>query len=571
MKKRIYLKMAGLLAIHLTMFFGVVAVAETGDPSGAKVFELGEVVITGKGEAVSQATTVTEVTEKDIEAIGATTVGEALDMIPGVDIQTHGKQGDSIVIRGFSQSDAKVLIDGVPAHETWFRSVDLSAFPVDAISKITITKGASSVLYGANTMGGVINIITKKGGEEPFTQFTSSFGDYSTQHYALNHGASVGKFNYWLTYSYQKSDGFRLSSDFDEDSEDLGEGSDYNEDGGKRDLSDYRRSAINAKIGYETDDNTSLYLSFDYHSNERGCPTFFSRYWDFTNWDQWHLNLVGEKRINDLVTVKARAFYVDHEDSLEDVSWDADHTTSKKWFERSYYDDYSIGGELHTFLDFGKWSFLKVAFNYIRDNHKENDFLDEDSFDVIKGWATTGWQGEEEAEADTYTWALEDEIRPTDRLSFVVGLSYDYHDPRKIPSYVEEVIGDVPDSDGVINPQLGVVYKFTDDTRFHASVGQKTRFPHMMELYNNMGGGNPDLKEQKTKAYEIGAEHYFAKSVKGWISYFYNDVEDLIERVDLPEGGDWRYENIGEARFQGVEGGLDHQVSDNFWVGANYT
>ena len=141
----------------------------------------------------------------------------------------------------------------------------------------------------------------------------------------------------------------------------------------------------------------------------------------------------------------------------------------------------------------------------------------------------------------------------------------------KIPGYVRAVIGRVPDSDGVINPQVGVVFKLTGDTTLHASVGKKTRFPHMQELYGVMSGGNPDLQKQKTMAYEIGAKHYFTKSLKGWFSYFYNDVEDLIERIYPAGGKDWRYENVGEARIQGIEGGLDYQVSDNFWAGANYT
>jgi iron complex outermembrane receptor protein/outer membrane receptor for ferrienterochelin and colicins len=546
----------GLLVFFLLMYFPEIVSAQ--EEGGPQVFELGEVVVTGKKEAASLATTVTEVTEEDIEAWGAKNVAEALDLIPGVDVQMGGKGESHVSIRGFDQSDLKVLIDGVPAHEAYFRTLDLSALPVDAISKITVTKGASSVLYGANTMGGVVNIITKKGGKKPFTEFTSSFGDYGTHHYAFNHGATRGKFNYWLTYAFQESDGFRLSSDFNERSSHHGLGSEYNEDGGRRDLSDYRKHAVNAKIGYEPDQDTSLYLSFDYHDNERGCPTEWtrggSRYWSFTKWDQWHLNLVGEKKINDLVTVKARVFYVDHEDMIEDVSWDAQHTTPPKgkWFEKSGYDDYSVGGELHTHLNFGRWSFLKLGCNYIKDNHKQEDYLD-----------IGGWQPEETYEAEIYTWAIEDEIKPFDWLSFVFGLSYDYYDPRKAHNRP------VPDSVDSINPQGGVVFKLTDDTTLHASVGKKTRYPHLKELYSNVGGGNPNLEPQETVAYEVGAEHYFTSSLKGWISYFYNDVEELIDRVTI--GKDKVYVNIGEARIQGVESGLDYKVTDNFWVGVNYT
>ena len=529
------------------------------EKTGSEVFELGEVVVTAKQETVSLATTVTEVTEEDIKAMGAQTVADALDQIPGVDVRTGGKGQSFVHIRGFEQEDVKVLIDGVPAHETYFGSLDLSLIPVDSIAKITVTKGASSVLYGANTMGGVINIITKKGGKEPLTEFTASFGGYDTRNYVFNHGSTAGDFNYWLTYGYRESDGFRLSDDFDEDSKYVGKGSDYNEDGGKRDLSDYIKRTLNAKIGYEPDKDTKVYLSFDYHNNERGCPTENDRYWAFSEWDQWHLNLVGEKKFNELLTIKARGFYVDHDDTIVDVSWDDDHQTKRKWFEECQYDDYSVGGELHTYLDFGKLSLLKIGFNYIKDNHKQKDYLDGDSIGVID----PGWQPEEEYESDTYAFALEDEIRPTERLSFVLGVSYDYYKPKEAHDQP------VPDSIDTINPQGGVVFDLTDNTVLHASIGKKTRFPQLKELYSEHAGGNPDLDPQKTICYEVGAERYFTPSLKGSISYFYNDIDDMISREEL--AGEKVYVNIGKVRMQGVETALDMNITDRFWVGANYT
>ena len=529
------------------------------EKTGSEVFELGEIVVTAKQETVSLATTVTEVAEEDIKATGAQTVADALDQIPGVDVRTGGKGQCFVYIRGFDQEDVKVLIDGVPAHETYFGSLDLSLIPVDSIAKITVTKGASSVLYGANTMGGVINIITKKGGKEPLTEFTASFGGYDTRNYVFNHGSTAGDFNYWLTYGYRESDGFRLSDDFDEDSKYVGKGSDYNEDGGKRDLSDYIKRTLNAKIGYEPDKDTKVYLSFDYHNNERGCPTENDRYWAFSEWDQWHLNLVGEKKFNELLTIKARGFYVDHDDTIVDVSWDDDHQTKRKWFEECQYDDYSVGGELHTYLDFGKLSLLKIGFNYIKDNHKQKDYLDGDSIGVID----PGWQPEEEYESDTYAFALEDEIRPTERLSFVLGVSYDYYKPKEAHDQP------VPDSIDTINPQGGVVFDLTDNTVLHASIGKKTRFPQLKELYSEHAGGNPDLDPQKTICYEVGAEHYFTPSLKGSISYFYNDIDDMISREEL--AGEKVYVNIGKVRMQGVETALDMNITDRFWVGANYT
>ncbi len=542
-----------------------ICLAEEKEAKGSEVFELGEVVVSGKRQTVNLATTVTEVSLKDIQARGVQTVAEALELLPAVDVQKGGKGQAYVSIRGFDQRDVKVLIDGVPALETYYGTVDLSMLPIETVSKITVTKGASSVLYGANTMGGVVNIITKKAGDEPFTELTTSFGDYNTRNVIVNHGAQIDKFNYWLTYGYRDSDGYRVSSDFDKNHRHVGLGTEFNEDGGKRDLSDYTKHTFHGKVGYEPDEDSSLYLSFDYHNNERGVPTESERYWAFAKWDQWHLNLAGETKINDILTLKARAFYVDHKDTLEDVSWDANHTSSRKWFEKSSYDDYSVGGVVNAFFDLGKWSYLKFGTNYTRDNNKQQDYLDDDCWSVINGWDPPGYLPEEEYEADTFTFAIEDEIKPTDRLSFVVGLSYDYYEPKKASDQP------VPDDIDSWNPQVGAVFDLTTDTSLNASVGKKIRFPKLLELYSSHAGGNPDLDPQEAIIYEMGVSHAFSETMKGSIAYFYNDVDDLIERIRDPLSGDRVFVNINEATMQGVEVSLDMDFSNGLWVHANYT
>ncbi len=554
------------IAVVFVFILAPFVLAQDMDTSASEpgVFQLGEILVTAKQEKVDPATTVTTFSQEDIKAQGSQTVADALSKLPGVDVQTTGKGESHVTIRGFDQDSVKVLIDGVPVYEQYYRTLDLSLIPVDAISKIVVTKGASSVLYGANTMGGVINIITKKGGKVPVTSMAASYGNNNTQAYIFNHGATVGDFNYWLTASYRSSDGFELSDDFNENNPYTGIGSDYNEDGGTRDLSEYIKRTINAKIGYEPDADTQLYLSFDYHNNERGVPSEFSRYWYFTIWDQWHLNLVGQKKLSDLTTLKGRAFYTKHNDRLTDVSWDADHTTSMKWFETSEYDGYSEGGELQASFDFGAASLVKMGFNYTKDYTEQKEFYDETTRGVVMGWNDYGWQPRQEYETDTYTMAIEDEINPTDRLSLVVGASYDYYDPKDASS-----LDELPDSIESFNPQAGIVYDLTDDTSLHASVGKKTRFPHMKELYSYYAGGNAELDPQQTISYEVGADHAFATGITGSVAYFYNDISDLIQRVRVD--GDWQYVNVSDAMTQGVELDLAMRLTDSFSVGANYT
>ncbi len=172
------------LALLLSLLCAATATATTTTHNNE--FTLGEVIVTGEQQVVNLATTVNEVSTADLKARGAETAADALKMLPGVDVQTGGKGQSYVSIRGFEQSDLKVLIDGVPVYEQYYRSLDLSQIPVDSIAKVTVTKGASSVLYGANTMGGVINIITKRGTEKPTTDINASFGDYETKNVSIS-------------------------------------------------------------------------------------------------------------------------------------------------------------------------------------------------------------------------------------------------------------------------------------------------------------------------------------------------------------------------------------------------
>ena len=168
----------------------VVAYGEKDAMASDNIFTLGEVVVTEERMAVNATSIVTEVSMAEITAKGAKTAAEALGFLPGVFVQVVGKGEAHVSIRGFDQNQVKVLIDGVPARESYFGTVDLSMLPADAISKITISKGAGSVLYGSNTMGGVINIITKNGGKTPQTALTVSFGDYGAANCTLSHGGN---------------------------------------------------------------------------------------------------------------------------------------------------------------------------------------------------------------------------------------------------------------------------------------------------------------------------------------------------------------------------------------------
>ena len=552
----------------LAAFFIVTAVSTLPAPAretvgSGEVYDLGEVLIMEKGDEVNSITSINTLSSHDIDMKGSETVAEVLEQVPGIDVQMGGKGQSYVTLRGFNQRDIKVLIDGVPANPTYDGSLDLSMIPVDAIARIKVIKGASSVLYGPNTMGGVINIITKKGGEKPFTKLETSFGENDTQNFIFNHGAGKGNFNYWITASHRKSDGFELSDDFDPDNPTTGIGTEFNEDGGTRDLSDYEKTTLSTKLGYEWDDTSKIYLTLDYHDNERGIPTENFRYWEFSEWKQWHVSMAGEHDFTDILSMRARLYYMKHDDTLEDVSWDADHTTRRKWFETSSYDDYSVGGEIQGYLDFGDISLVKMGFSYMKANNIQREYLDADSMPVIRFGDPVGWAPEQEYEVDIYSFGLEDDIRVTDKMTLTAGVSYDVHDPVKAFDGKDSIDRDKTTT---WNPQAGVSYDFTEDFTMYASVGKKTRFPQMKELYSDLAGGNNDLDPQQTIAYEIGATKQFNNGLRLSGAVFYNDITDRID-YDVDDN----LTNIGETEIKGLEAMLNYQTPWNLDLGMGYT
>ncbi|MCD6532479.1 MAG: TonB-dependent receptor, partial [Deltaproteobacteria bacterium] len=166
----------------------------------------------------------------------------------------------------------------------------------------------------------------------------------------------------------------------------------------------------------------------------------------------------------------------------------------------------------------------------------------------------------------TYSFGLEDDIRITDYLNLVLGLSYDIQDPEYANG------GKVRSSDDSLNPQVGLRWVLNDYTIAHASVGRKSRFPTLNDLYSSYLGSsipNPGLEKETSINYEVGVEHDFADHTRFSLALFYSDVEDLIVRRKLPAGD--MYNNAGKARFQGFEAGITTNFLPRQEITAHYT
>ena len=163
--------------------------------------------------------------------------------------------------------------------------------------------------------------------------------------------------------------------------------------------------------------------------------------------------------------------------------------------------------------------------------------------------------------ADQYALYIEDEYRVGDKLLLVPSVRYDHHD-----SFGSHT-----------SPNLGLTYFISDNSRFKANYGSAYRAPSVDELYGEFshGGmftlyGNPDLKPEKTKGYEISYEHEFADTTSAKLTYFNQKKEDAINMEDIGSGGDQRFINVDEVSSEGVEFEVKHELGNGFTLFGNY-
>lgn len=545
------IKILFLLFISLSFVFG----EETKEEKKEKEkhgYDHQEIVVTAKKPKIADVSTVQEVEENVIKKVGATNIVEALELLPGV-TYSSGRRGEPILqIRGFDQRQLVVMVDGVPIYVPYDGQVDLSQLPIEGVAKIKVMKGTSSTIYGPNSMGGIINIITKAPAEKLKTKVSFDFGRNLNKKAAFSVGKKSGRFGFWISGEYNKSAGFYLSERFK---------SQINEDGNLRNNSDFEKKGVKARFDYSFNENDSLFFCIGYIDSEKGAPPHTyedrPRYWRFPVWRKGTFKISGKKELFERLELRGSLFYDLYYNILDSYD-DATYTTqTRRYAFHSTYDDYSIGASL--LGDYAQSiNHFRFGINLKKDIHKAQSNFN-------KPW--------EKYETVTYSLGLEDELSPTKNLSFVLGTSFDYLKPQ----YANE--GELRSSILTFNPLIGASFR-KNLSKFHFSFSKKTRFPTLKEFYAEyLGIGknipNPDLKEEKSFNHEAGFKHIF--STKGFteISLFYSDLKNLIisKRIGESETGSSLYQmqNIARARYVGAEFSFNYILSTDYDLYFCYT
>jgi outer membrane receptor protein involved in Fe transport len=155
-------------------------------PSPSTLPSIAHVVTSDRGSelATHAARTTYVVTAADIARNGNRTIADAIENLPSVEIQRYGAFGAqaNVGIRGSSNAQVLVLLDGLPMAGAQIENVNLEQYGVAGIDRIEVVEGGGSTLYGSGSIGGVINIITN--GHAP-TSATVATGSFDEQTYQL--------------------------------------------------------------------------------------------------------------------------------------------------------------------------------------------------------------------------------------------------------------------------------------------------------------------------------------------------------------------------------------------------
>lgn len=457
--------------------------------------------------------------EQELTASSARNVGELLRESGFVDISGYGYLGaaQSASIRGSSASQVLVLVDGRPINSITYGSADLSEIPLDQVDRIEIVKGPGSHLYGANAVGGVIQIITKRPPLKPSLKADWSYGSFNTFTGRAEHGQTLDRFGYLLSAGYQTSDGHR-------------------------DNSGYQGKDLSGKFYYRFNDRSEVSFHSTFHQDDLGVPG--------------PVPAPGSKPLfgNDQVTS-----LFDHQDDtlfnnrLEWV-WDLSKDFQVRWqgyqdyrellyrqryqgFPSAVEDRSTYRADIYGTSLQAVWAFHPAhRMTLGGDVRKENLTAEQQIKDLSTGQViTTRWEPDNQIEA----LFMQEHWQPWSWLRLVGGLRYD-HTSRYGSQW---------------SPDLGVIFALKEQTQIKVHYGKAFRPPTFNDLFWP-GYGNLDLSPEKGTTYEWLLDHTFRdKGLSFNAGLFYNQVKDKIQWIP-DASGVWRPENVNEQKTWGFETGL---------------
>ncbi|MCG2815857.1 MAG: TonB-dependent receptor [Candidatus Aminicenantes bacterium] len=492
----------------MCLLVAVVFAQEGGDKKDQekKRIQTEEIVVVAERPGERPLASTTRISREWIETTAARDLSDILSYASGTYVSSGAKNEHRLKIRGFQTQRITLLFDGIPVYEPYFNAFDLKTFPAAEIEEIKIVKGASSVLYGPNTLGGLVNVITRRPESRSF-----SLSSQMDSNGALDLSVSGGLRRKNLVVSLFGMAGRTDHEHWRRDGVNL-----------KRDNSDYERSSVLAKVYYYPGRNVELLFEVSAYRSSYGIPAavvyYRPRTWRFRDWDRYQANLGGTFSLFKTGSLKFRAYAVRHFNVLD--AYTDSNRTDLQW--ESTFKNSSVGAFVLGDVPVTGNHRLQFSLNMRDDRVNIQD-------DTGLPWDIYAHK--------TQSLGVEGHISLSGRWMLLGGVSADR---------LNKGVGAVSVS---INPLLGVKFSPMEDLKLHLSLSQKSRSPSMKSLYGS-DLGNPFLLAERGTNVEFGWTYEGGFSLSGAV--FHYGIRDMIDIVRLPDGRKTN-RNVGRADITGFE------------------
>ncbi len=484
-----------------------------------------KVIVTAEREIEnirSIGSSVSLITSEEITASGARWLIDVLQFAPGVNVVRSGPAGSlaQVFIRGSNTSHTLFLIDGVKVNSPTTGAYDISRIQLsaDQIDRIEIVRGPQSSLYGSQAIGGVINVITRRGSGSGAWGVEADGGSYSTSRFSTWGSGQTSSVRLVGGISYFDSGGF----------------SSANEANGHSEPDSYKNLSYNGRIDYGLDRGmvASAFI--------RGFDTDV----DFDGFD------FVEGPVDNLVNLQT---------SIETVAGGTvgyrgagihstvEISTSVAGLTTDTPEDFFTGFELNSSIREVDWQngidlpgeqTLVTGLEYRREQATSlsRSGFGEDLFSE---------------KVDFIGVYVQDRIRLADRAWVTGGVRFEDHS-----TFGSKWTG-----------RATATIDVNELVRVHGSMGSGFKAPTLNDLYFP-GFSNPNLEPEESVGFDLGIDTFVPFSqVRFDVTFFYNDISKLIE-FDFVSG---RPENLGDVITIGAEVGGEYTPNETLTLSGNYT
>lgn len=476
----------------------------------------------------------TVVTSSDILRGQQRMVIDALREVPALDIVSNGGLGKqtSVFIRGAGSDETLVMIDGVEANNpiATGRGFDFANLTTDNIERIEIIRGPQSVLYGSDAMGGVINIITRRGQGETHGSFMLEGGSFGTYRGSVAVSGGTDKVNYSFSASRVQSNGISTAD------EDLGN---HEKDG-------YRNDSFSGRVGWTPVtwfDLDIVARGWDAHSEIDGFGGVGGDDPNrTTDTAQWLFQVAPRVRLFENSWESTLAFSLTNLESHDDNPPDAETfgafnfgAFASELITLDWQNTFTVtaGHTLIVGATFReeKGNSSNLFQNFFPPPEVLVDVFDEDA------WIRSGY--------------AQYRLQVFDRLTVSGGARIDSH---------KEF--------GTHGTYRGTAAYYLEQTgtKFRGTAGTGFKAPSLFQLFSSFG--DPDLKPEECVGWDVGIDQALVDgTVTASLTYFRTDFTDLID-FDTATS---TYNNIGRVRTSGVEAAVRISLLKELELRLSYT